>query len=350
MIARKIHLFTECQRRIDLWCDIGLALCGNKILVRAVKAFFYFSIIYLGFALIVASIYMDGNMTGLAAISISARTLLSVGKYFLIGIMAGVVVLVLVVDRKILQQRALLIAYALVATVLTQAGFTLLKNAMSFITPYFADPFFANVDQALHFGVDPWVIAHWLGQYLPTKIMTYSYLTVWGLPAMALPAIIAASDGNRARVTRTLVIYLVAWVFIGNVLAFSGLSAGPVYYDRLLGVDRFADLTMALQTSGVSDSHIGRVQRALWDIYAGHSASIGSGISAFPSVHVAIATVTAIYLVERSKWLLPLAAAFLFFTFFLSVYTGYHYAVDGYVSILVVFAVWWGMRRKFAPE
>jgi len=315
-----------------------------------VKAFLYFSVIYLGFALIVASIYMDGNMTGLAAINISARTLLSVGKYFLIGIMAGVVVLALIVDKEILHQRAFSIAYALAATILTQAGFTLLKNAMSFITPYFADSLFADIDHALHFGTDPWMIAHWLGNYLPTKAMTYSYLTVWALPALTLPAIIAASDGNRVRAKRTLIIYLVAWIFIGNVLAFSGLSVGPVYYDRLLGGDRFADLTLALQTSGVSDSHIGHVQQALWDIYAGHSASIGSGISAFPSVHVAIATVTAIYMVERSKWLLPLAAAFLFLTFFLSVYTGYHYAVDGYVSILVVFAVWWGMRRKFAPE
>jgi len=340
----------ECQRRIDLWCDIGLALSGNKILVRAVKSFFYFSIIYLGFAVIVASIYMDGNMTGLAAVSISAKALLTVGEYFLIGIFAGIIILTLLVDREMLHRRAMPIAYALVATVLTQAGFTLLKNTMSFITPYFADPFFANLDHALHFGMDPWMIAHWLGNYLPTKAMTYSYLTVWGLPALTLPAIIAATDVNRVRAKRTLVLYLVAWIFIGNVLALSGLSVGPVYYDRLLGGDRFADLMMALQTSGVSDSHIGRVQQALWDIYTGRSASIGSGISAFPSVHVAIASVTAIYMVERSKWLLPLAAAFLFFTFFLSVYTGYHYAVDGYASILVVFAVWWVMRRKFAAE
>lgn len=285
-------------------------------------------------------------MTGFLAVSRSAMLLWQTGKYFLIGILVGLIALVLTVEKSELRARLPVIGLAIGASVFIHAGFTILKNTMSFITPYFADPFFANVDRVLHFGVDPWVIAHWIGDYLPTNLMIYSYLTIWALPAFALPVIIALTDDDRARMVRTLTLYAVAWVFVGNVLAFSGLSVGPVYFDRLLGGDQFAGLTVALVESGVTASSIGTTQRALWEIYSGQSALIGSGISAFPSVHVAIATVAAIYMCERSKWLVPLAAMFLFFTFYLSVFTGYHYAVDGYVSMIVIFGLWWLLKRR----
>lgn len=285
-------------------------------------------------------------MTGFLAVSRSAFLLWQTGKYFLIGILVGLIALVLTVEKSELRARLPVIGLAIGASVFIHAGFTILKNTMSFITPYFADPFFASVDRVLHFGIDPWVIAHWIGDYLPTNLMIYSYLTIWALPAFALPVIIALTDGDRARMVRTLTLYAVAWVFVGNVLAFSGLSVGPVYFDQLLGGDQFAGLTVALVESGVTASSIGTTQQALWEIYSGQSALIGSGISAFPSVHVAIATVAAIYMCERSKWLVPLAAMFLFFTFYLSVFTGYHYAVDGYVSMIVIFGLWWLLKRR----
>lgn len=310
------------------------------------RAFFLFTAVYLIFAILFAPLFMDGGMTGFLAVTRSAALLWHTGKYFLIGISIGLIVLVLTVEKDVLRARLPVIGLALAASVFIHAGFTILKNTMSFIVPYFADPFLANVDRVLHFGVDPWVIAHWIGDYLPTNLMIYSYLTIWALPAFALPVIIALTDGDRARMTRTLILYAVAWVFVGNILAFSSLSVGPVYYDRLLGGARFADLTMGLVESGVTTSGIGRTQQALWEIYSGQSALIGSGISAFPSVHVAIASVTAIYMCERSKWLVPLAAIFLFFTFYLSVFTGYHYAVDGYASMIVIFGLWWLLKRR----
>lgn len=310
------------------------------------RTFFLFTAAYLIFAILFAPIFMDGGMTGFLAVTRSAILLWHTGKYFLIGILIGLVLLVLTVDKHVLRARLPVIGLALAASVFIHAGFTILKNVMSFITPYFADTFIANVDRALHFGVDPWVIAHWMGDYLPTNLMIYSYLTIWALPAFALPVIIALTDGDKARMSRTLILYAVAWIFVGNVMAFGGLSVGPVYFDRLLGGDRFAELTTALVQTGVTSSGLGKTQAALWEIYSGQSALIGSGISAFPSVHVAIATVAAIYMWERSKYLAPLAVTFLFFTLYLSIFTGYHYAVDGYVSIIVIFGLWWVLRRR----
>ena len=310
------------------------------------RTFFLFTAAYLIFAILFAPFFMDGGMTGFIAVTRSATLLWHTGKYFLIGILIGLVILVLTVEKDVLRARLPVIGLALGASVFIHAGFTILKNVMSFIIPYFADPFLANLDKVLHFGIDPWVLAHWIGDYLPTNLMIYSYLTIWALPAFALPVIIALTDGDKARMSRTLILYAVAWIFVGNIMAFSSLSVGPVYYDRLLGGERFAGLTAMLIESGVASSGIGKTQEALWGIYSGQSVMIGSGISAFPSVHVAIASVAAIYMCERSKYLIPLAATFLFFTLYLSIFTGYHYAIDGYVSIIVIFSLWWVLRRR----
>lgn len=314
-------------------------------MVSAVRIFLLISIAYFSLAALVAPVFMNNGMNGFVAIVRSTFSLLHVGSFFLIGIVIGLGLLVLTVDRGELRRRLPIILYAFLASIFLHSGFTIMKNAMSFITPYFADPFLADLDRTLGFGEDSWRIAHRLGEHMPVRWALYGYLAFWSLPAFALPIVIAVTDGDRARMTRTLILYAVAWIFIGNVLALGGLSVGPVYYDRLLGGDRFADLALALQNAGVVDTNIGETQQALWDIYAGNLVAVGSGISAFPSVHVAIATVAALYMIERSRWLILPAAAFLISTFFLSVYTGYHYAVDGYVSIIVVFTVWWVLRR-----
>ena len=56
--------------------------------------------------------------------------------------------------------------------------------------------------------------------------------------------------------------------------------------------------------------------------------------------------VSAIYLWERSRWLLIVGAPFVMTIFFLSVASGYHYAVDGYASAAIIFAAWrWLLYR-----
>lgn len=310
------------------------------------KTFFYLSIAYLVFAIVVAATVMGDGLGGASAVAISAKKFLVIGEHFGIGIAIGLVVLFVMVGRATLLTRIPDVLYAFSGVVFLHAGFNLLKNSLLFITPFFADPFFAELDRLSHFGFDPWAILHRVAEYVPMKMMTLVYLILWSLPAFALPVILAASDGNRARVLRTLVLFVLAWVFLGNVVALTGFSAGPVFYDRVFDTDRFAALTSALHSSGVSGSMFGYTQQVLWEIYMGKTGIFGSGISAFPSVHVAIATVTAIYMCERSKWLFPVAVLFVLVVLFVSVYIGYHYAVDGYFSILFILAVWWWMRRN----
>lgn len=223
--------------------------------------------------------------------------------------------------------------------------FTMLKTSMPFVIPFWADPFFASLDRALHFGVDPWVWTQKLASLINPDIAHRIYVTFWLGPAMYLPVLLFLFDGDQARIRRFLWLYFFVWIGLGNLLALGFMSAGPVYYDRLLGGEIFAPLTEALAASGVTDSATGRAQAWLWDVYSAGRQEAGTGISAFPSVHIGMVTLLALYMWERSRWLVLPGVVLVSSFQFLSVFLGWHYAVDGYFSILAVIGVWWGLRR-----
>ena len=238
--------------------------------------------------------------------------------------------------------------YALIGCIALQIGFSLSKSAIPAIVPFYADTGLAWLDRLLHGGNDPWSIAH--AALAPSTALSVlpAYLEVWAGVAFGLPAIVAISDSNETRVNRYVALYLGVWIGLGNILALAGSSVGPVFYDRLLGGDRFADLTLVLQNSGITSTMVGRLQNYLWTSYEAGALLFGSGISAFPSVHLGIATLTALYLYERWCILIVPGLVYVVLVQFLSVYTGYHYAFDGYVSVMLVTVAWMWLRRREA--
>ncbi|WP_413867685.1 phosphatase PAP2 family protein [Albidovulum sp.] len=237
------------------------------------------------------------------------------------------------------------LGYALAGSSLFQAAFSLMKSSIPFFVPFYADPPLAALDRMLHGGVDPWIITHrWAGLF-PAEWLFPLYLDIWLFPAIGFVVFMALTDRNRDRQMRFVALYFTCWVFLGTVLSLAGASVGPVYYDALLGGSRFGALTAALAASPLAADNLAQVQDYLWASYERRGLALGSGISAFPSVHVGVATMIALYLAERRWWLALPGAGFVAAILFLSVYTGYHYAVDGYFSIVVVVAVWAALRR-----
>ena len=246
------------------------------------------------------------------------------------------------------RQTMMAIGLSIAATLILQSGFGLMKTSMPYIIPFWADPMFAELDRLLHFGVDPWRLTHAVGEVVPMGYVLPLYLSVWAFPALCLPVFLAAFDKDALRVRRFLVLYVLSWVLIGNVLALIFNSAGPVFYDRLLGGDRFAEMLAVIEASPLAATAFPDIQNTLWRVYVENGQAFGSGISAFPSVHVSVAMVTGLYAIERSRWMAPFGVAFVVGILFLSVYTGYHYALDGYVSILVMAGLWHWLRRRDA--
>ncbi len=163
---------------------------------------------------------------------------------------------------------------------------------------------------------------------------------------MYFPVLLALFDGDRDRVRRYLMLYVWAWVGIGTVFAAIFMSGGPIYHQRLTGDDMFAPLHAALTASGIADSTIGRLQDSLWAAYSSDDPGPGSGISAFPSVHFAVACVISLYLADRWRRTVPAAIVAVALYQVLSVHLGWHYAIDGYFSIATVLALRAGLRRS----
>ena len=68
--------------------------------------------------------------------------------------------------------------------------------------------------------------------------------------------------------------------------------------------------------------------------------ALGSGISAFPSVHLSMATLWTIVAFRMSARLGWAALVFLLVILVGSVALGWHYAIDGYASIVVTLLLW----------
>lgn len=241
-----------------------------------------------------------------------------------------------------LRRRLPAVVLAIVALIPFSAGFAVFKSHLPLAAglvaepAFFADPFFAAADKWLHFNTDPWVLTHAMLGWLDAYWVDVLYGLLWGVFIAMIPVLIALFDDDPRRIRTYVILYIFATVGIGNVLALAGMSAGPVYYDRIFDTDRFAGLTQALEAAGLTKGFIGSVQDGLWMLYASGNLGLGGGISAFPSVHVATTLVGALYAWDRNRILGVIAFVYLAIILILSVHTGYHYAVDGYASILVI--------------
>jgi hypothetical protein len=315
------------------------------------RAFFFISVIYLIVAILVVWVLHPGasEIGDLKGVLIDALvSVLALGRGMAqkeAWILAPVVTPILL-GIFIDSSRFFPVIYALMGIFLLQAGFALMKGSIPSILPFWADIPLANIDKSLH-GTAPWKWTFSAPEWVKNLAVRFGptlYMSIWAIPALGLPVLIAATDKNNARVRRSMILYVFCWLGIGTVFATLGSSAGPVFLDRMSETDRFSGLDVALSSSGLSETAIGDTQTALWLGY--YSGNAGIGISAFPSVHVAIATVAAIYVGERHRGLIPFGAAFVVAILFMSVFSGYHYAVDGYASIILVIFTWGVLRNR----
>ena len=224
-------------------------------------------------------------------------------------------------------------------------SFSSFKTTMPLILPYWSDPLFAGIDRALHLGQDPWRLAYALLPSLPHGTVKMIYYDIWFVPAFFFPVFLLIIDRDPGRIARYLALWLAVWILLGNILALAFLSTGPIYYQRLLGADDFAGLEAAMAAAGMSGTLIGGLQDQMWTYLAESKQMQGPGISAFPSVHVALAALIAAYALERSRLAGLVVSAWAAAILFLSVWLGWHYAVDGYFSILFL-ALLWRLRLR----
>lgn len=217
-------------------------------------------------------------------------------------------------------------------------------NAVKVILPDYTDLNFdrtlSNFDRSIH-GTDPWRLLTFFYQPSVLNVIQALYLPFWTYVLLLVSAYVLISERTRALRSQYIIVFLLMWSFLGNVVAAMYMSDGPAFFGHVTGdFQRYGGLLNALsQTRDVPFSAY-VIQNSLWLLHQTHHASEGSGISAFPSLHVAVATLMCLTLSHIKPRYALYGVPYLVTILLGSIVLGWHYAVDGYASIILVCALW----------
>lgn len=244
-------------------------------------------------------------------------------------------------DLRIVERALAALPLVAIFPLLTSA-FTSVKSAIGLMHPYRFDPLFARVDSLLH-GGHAWELIHPIfGFPLATFVLNFSY-NLWFFMVWITFALVTVMIGNRELREQYLLAFCGCWIVLGSLAAAGLSSVGPGFYGLLYpgAPDPYAGLMSYLHAvEKVYPVWALAAQDMLWQAHLSNNAGPGSGISAMPSLHVALAALNALLLSRLSRTAGILGWAYLVLVLAGSVHLGWHYAIDGYVSLVGVLVIW----------
>ena len=239
------------------------------------------------------------------------------------------------------------IGIAFLSLMTVVSSMTVFKTTVVGAAGYHWDISFAAIDRAL-FGTDPWRISHAiLDRSWMTDALDRLYHPLF-MPMVLGYILCLVLPGHPALRRTYMGSYLVAWVLIAMGLAWAFASAGPVYEGALWGDGTtYAPLLerLAAQEAETRPFYALRAQAYLLAAQERGLSQFGGGISAMPSMHVVLAALWAFAGWHLSRWLGLVLTLYTALIWVGSVHLGWHYAVDGIVSLAVLAAIWWSVGR-----
>jgi len=238
-------------------------------------------------------------------------------------------------------------------TFMMMSGFTMWKKQVAVLGHFAWDQQLASFELLLHGGLLPQDgLALIFGFPIAAKIIDLAYL-MWFPMLFGSTFVMSFQPRQTFLRLRFMIALAFAWALGGIITANILSSAGPVYYGRLNpSPDLYAghmELIRSLSASVRLEALI--LQDSLWAAFAATPSF--SSISAFPSMHVAIAMLVFLACRHISLGLKYLSAAYLGLIFLGSIFLGWHYAIDGYAGAGLALACWWlggVIARKYGTE
>jgi hypothetical protein len=224
-------------------------------------------------------------------------------------------------------------------------AFTVMKSSLVLVVPYWADPYLVRLDYALHGGLPHTHLSGWLTRDGFVIGLDRAYLG-WHFLLLATVFWVAMQSDASYRL-RAMIAFLATWVLLGNVLAAALDSAGPWAYGPITGLPSpYTGLLVRLQAVNASSPlYLFATEHRLWTYYSAGKIGLGAGISAMPSLHVAMPVLGALVAWPKSRVVAGLLVAYAVVIMVGSIALAWHYAVDGYVSLLLVPLIWIGSGR-----
>ncbi|HEY6814531.1 MAG TPA: phosphatase PAP2 family protein [Croceibacterium sp.] len=219
--------------------------------------------------------------------------------------------------------------------------FSTLKSMIPLFNDFQWDPVFIAWDRTLFLGHDPaTALQPLLGYPIVTSLLALLYhgwILLIYVGVLFFLFYRAAAPAAR----QYFLSFVLIWTVIGGALATVFASVGPCFVGPIFGDTTFdAHMSYLEAASATFPVPTLDVQELLLHWYREGERGLGSGITAMPSMHVAMAHLTWLGMRRVSR-----VAGWWFFAFFVAIWVGsvpraYHYAVDGLVSVIATTLIW----------
>ncbi|MGJ8622103.1 MAG: phosphatase PAP2 family protein [Yoonia sp.] len=236
------------------------------------------------------------------------------------------------------------VASAILGAIVVTTSFTIYKALVVGSGGYGFDAAFIAWDRMFFMGHDGWVVTHRIfDTAAATAWLDYLYHPTF-FPMLILYLISVAFVGLRALRQTYMLAFLSGFVVVGMVGANLLHSAGPIFDGVYYGDgSTFAPLIDRLQAQlaeGGGPIYADRARQYLLRLHELGTVQMGAGISAMPSMHMVF-----VFLWVFPAWHLNRAfglvvAVYAAIIWIGSVHLGWHYFVDGLVSLALIGIVW----------
>ncbi|WP_017930848.1 phosphatase PAP2 family protein [Robiginitomaculum antarcticum] len=245
-------------------------------------------------------------------------------------------------DPARLLRALIMLAIGAATFVWLQTNFMASKVMIPEIQPFYLDTPLRNIDKALFFGHDPYRAFQWLFDVPNILKRIDQVYTYWAaLIAGTWVYCFVSERMEPSRRYQYLLAMILLWLFAGTIGAILLSSAGPVYYGEFTGdyaayaplIDQLYDFHGQYYLDAVN------TQQILLEMYYTPQMRFG-GISAAPSLHIA-SSLMLLILFWKTAIARDLLILFNIVIYIGSIILGWHYAVDGLISIPIVLACWY---------